>query len=110
MFHDPIRSFRAIALAEGWSFLILLFGAMPLKYFAGMPLAVKIAGWIHGVLFVLYIVAAFRAARHDGWSSKQLAGALVASVLPFGPFVIDHKLKTEIAAADATLAVPRAAD
>lgn len=101
MYRDPIRSFRLIALAEGWSFLLLLFIAMPLKYLAGMPLAVRIVGSIHGGLFVLYLLAAFRAARYDKWSYGQLLVAVVASVLPFGPFVIDHKLKREIAEEDA---------
>jgi integral membrane protein len=107
VFRDPIRSFRWIALAEGWSFLLLLGIAMPLKYLAGMPLAVRIVGSIHGGLFVLYVIAALRAANHDKWSRRQLLVALVASVLPFGPFVIDHKLKEEIAADDAKLALPR---
>ena len=107
MFRDPIRSFRYIAWAEGLSFLLLLGIAMPLKYLAGMPLAVRVVGSIHGGLFVLYVLAAARAAHHDKWSFRQLLVALVASILPFGPFLIDHKLKDEIAADDAKLAVPR---
>jgi integral membrane protein len=92
---DPVRDFRWIAIAEGVSFLLLLFIAMPLKYWAGMPIWVRIVGSAHGGLFLLYIWAALRAARHDKWSMKQLAVALIASLLPFGPFVIDHKLKHE---------------
>lgn len=107
MLRDPIRSFRYVAWAEGLSFLLLLGIAMPLKYLAGMPLAVRVVGSIHGGLFVLYVLAAARAAYHDKWSPRQLLVALVASVLPFGPFLIDHKLKDEIAADDAKLAVPR---
>ena len=42
---NPIPVLRTIALVEGASFLMLLFIAMPLKYFAGMPMAVKVAGW-----------------------------------------------------------------
>ncbi|WP_323668520.1 DUF3817 domain-containing protein, partial [Aliarcobacter butzleri] len=38
---------------ERLSFLILLFIAMPLKYFVGLPIAVKIVGMAHGVLFIL---------------------------------------------------------
>lgn len=68
---------------------------MPLKYLAGMPLAVRVVGSAHGALFVLYVIAAVRAAQYDNWSLKQMAIALVASLLPFGPFVIDHKLKVE---------------
>jgi len=90
---DPVRDFRWIAIAEGVSFLLLLFIAMPLKYWAGMPLWVRIVGSAHGGLFLLYIWAALRAASHDKWSIKQVIIALVASLLPFGPFVIDHKLK-----------------
>ncbi|HMW67287.1 MAG TPA: DUF3817 domain-containing protein, partial [Chitinophagaceae bacterium] len=42
--------FRNIALAEGISFLALLLIAMPLKYFANLPMAVTIMGSIHGIL------------------------------------------------------------
>ena len=41
-------------MVEGVSFLLLMGVAMPLKYFAGMPEAVKLAGWCHGVFFILY--------------------------------------------------------
>ncbi|RYG53979.1 MAG: DUF3817 domain-containing protein, partial [Chitinophagaceae bacterium] len=36
--------FRKIALVEGISFLVLLFIAMPLKYLADLPMAVRIIG------------------------------------------------------------------
>ena len=52
---SQIRVFRMIALAEGISFLTLLFIAMPMKYFMGMPEVVRVVGSIHGVLFLLYV-------------------------------------------------------
>ena len=52
---SQIRVFRMIALAEGISFLTLLFIAMPMKYFIGMPEVVRVVGSIHGGLFVLYV-------------------------------------------------------
>ena len=60
---NPITQFRIIALAEGISFLVLLGIAMPLKYAAGNPEPVRIVGWIHGGLFVLYLIAVVRAAH-----------------------------------------------
>lgn len=51
-----IKNFAWISMAEGTSFLVLLLIAMPLKYMANMPLMVKYVGWVHGVLFILYIV------------------------------------------------------
>ena len=55
-----LRQLRLVALLEGASFLVLLFVAMPLKYLAGMPLAVRIAGSIHGALFIAFVVALYR--------------------------------------------------
>mgnify|MGYP001566950446 CR=1 FL=1 len=46
-----VHTLRLTTLAEGVSFLLLLGVAMPLKYLAGIPLAVAIAGWLHGILF-----------------------------------------------------------
>lgn len=46
-----LRQLRLVALLEGTSFLVLLFIAMPLKYLAGLPLAVRIVGSVHVVPF-----------------------------------------------------------
>ena len=43
---------RITAILEGWSLIILLAIAMPLKYFAGRPEAVSIIGMLHGLLFI----------------------------------------------------------
>ena len=48
---------RLLGFLEGASFLILLGGAMPLKYAAGMPGAVRIVGMAHGVFFIGYCIA-----------------------------------------------------
>lgn len=50
------KLFHTVAFIEGLSYLFLLGIAMPLKYWAGLPLFVKYGGWAHGVLFVLYMV------------------------------------------------------
>ncbi|MGN6531837.1 MAG: DUF3817 domain-containing protein, partial [Ginsengibacter sp.] len=54
-----IRQLRWIGIAEGISFLLLLGVAMPLKYLYDFPVAVKVTGWIHGLLFILYSFAVF---------------------------------------------------
>ena len=91
-----LRQLRLVALLEGSSFLILLFGAMPLKYLAGMPLAVRIVGSIHGALFIAFVVALYRAASARDWPWRRSAAAFVASILPFGTFVFDGSLRREI--------------
>lgn len=68
---------------------------MPLKYLYGRPQAVQITGAIHGGLFVLYVLAIFRAARFGKWSWFRILEAFIASLLPFGPFFIDYKYRNE---------------
>ncbi len=83
---------RIVGLWEGWSFLLLLGVAMPLKYFADWPLGVRVVGMAHGVLFMAYVVAAIQAALDRNWSWKRTAIVLAASLLPAGPFVLEAKM------------------
>lgn len=50
------KLFHTLAFIEGLSYLFLLGVAMPLKYWVGLPLFVKYGGWVHGVLFVFYML------------------------------------------------------
>ena len=68
---------------------------MPLKYLADLPMAVKVVGWAHGVLFVALCVVLFQVWRDRNWLWKRAAMVFVAALLPFGPFVIDERLKAE---------------
>ena len=52
-----VRRFRWVSLIEGVSYLVLVAIAMPLKYAAGMPGAVRVVGMAHGVLFVAFVLA-----------------------------------------------------
>lgn len=87
--------FRKIAFAEGLSFLVLLFIAMPLKYFAALPEAVKVVGWIHGALFVAFMSLAFDVRAGLNKNFFWLVKAFVAAILPFGTFIFDRELKKE---------------
>lgn len=88
-----IRTFRKISLAEGCSLLLLLLVAMPLKYLLDFPLAVKVVGWLHGVLFIVYAGMLLVLWIRYRWSFLFAAGAFLASLIPFGTFVLDKHLK-----------------
>ena len=87
--------FRKIAFAEGVSFLVLLFIAMPLKYFAGKPLGVTVVGGLHGLLFVGFIVMALAVKNEYGKDWGWLAKSFIASVIPFGTFIMDKYWRKE---------------
>ena len=93
MLNSPVGRVRLVGSIEAVSFLILLFVAMPLKRLAGIPEAALYVGWTHGVLFILYAAVTFIAWGGGHLNSKQVRMAAIASVLPFGPFVIDRRLK-----------------
>jgi integral membrane protein len=99
MLSSVIRQLRIIGLVEGVSFLLLLGIAMPLKYLAGLPRMVSVVGMIHGVLFVLYVFAVVHAWITARWPVSRALALLVASVLPFGTFLMDPRLKREQRAA-----------
>jgi integral membrane protein len=92
-----LRQLRLVALLEGSSFLVLLFIAMPLKYLAGLPLAVRIVGSVHGLLFLMFIVALYRAGSKRGWPPRRWLLAFMSSIVPFGTFIFDGSLRREIA-------------
>jgi len=90
--NNTLKYFRIVAFLEGISFLLLLFVAMPLKYMYEMPMPNKIIGMVHGVLFVAYVFCLMNVKSEYGWSMKKSLIAFVASLLPFGTFVLDAKM------------------
>ncbi|MCF6230461.1 MAG: DUF3817 domain-containing protein [Gammaproteobacteria bacterium] len=88
-----MKLFRAVSLIEGCSFLLLLFIAMPMKYYFGMPEAVSLAGMVHGILFVVYTMLSLSLAQKYGWSTGEWSVVLIAGMLPFGFLMIDGRLK-----------------
>ena len=58
-------------------------------------MAVRVAGSIHGVLFVAFCWALLRVWIDRRWSFGKVTMAFVASLLPFGTFVLDRKIREE---------------
>lgn len=88
-----LARFRIVSLAEAVSFLVLLCIAMPLKYAANLPIAVMIAGMVHGLLFLAYVALAWDQRVAQRWDAKRFGTVLIASVIPTGPFWLHKSLK-----------------
>lgn len=84
-----------VAIAEGISFLVLMLIAMPLKYFYDWPIAVKVVGWLHGILFMAFLWLAWNYKNDKNKNYAWFALAFAASLLPAGTFFFDRKLKRE---------------
>lgn len=91
-----IKPLRILGNIEGVSYLLLLGVAMPMKYYFEMPMAVKIVGMTHGVLFVAYCVLLALCLKRFNWTLKFGAYLFIATLIPFGTFVTDRNLKDKV--------------
>jgi integral membrane protein len=73
---------------------------MPLKYLADWPVAVKWVGWAHGVLFVAYMLQLALVFFSQRWPFWRGAMLFIAALIPFGPFLLDRRMKEYARQAD----------
>lgn len=80
--------FRALAIAEGTSLVLLVGVAVPLKHLAGIAIATRIMGLVHGLLFLLYEAAVLDALGSKRWPTRRIVLSALAAFVPFGTFVV----------------------
>ena len=85
------KTFKIIAFLEGWSYILLLFIAVPTKYILENEFYVQILGMPHGILFLIYILLAFMLRSRFNWENKIFGYILLASIIPFGTFYVTKK-------------------
>ena len=90
--HRFLHRLRVLGTVEGISTLVLFGIAMPLKYLAGVPMAVTVVGSAHGVLFLALVTMFLLGTRRIPISKGLAAAGIVAAVVPFGPFIMDRRL------------------
>ncbi len=104
--------YRVLAWIVGVGLLILVCIGVPLQYGAGHPGVVQIVGPLHGVFYMIYLVAAFDVARRSRFSLPQMLMMLCAGFLPVLAFVIERsvsrRVETAIAEARRSLEHPDA--
>jgi integral membrane protein len=78
------KMFNITAILEGWSFVILLGIAVPIKYIFKIGEGVKILGPIHGFLFIAFIAMLVYKLYTEEISFKSAFIGFICSILPFG--------------------------
>ena len=86
-----ILNFRKVALAEGWSYIILLLITWPLKAAGIASFPNQIIGMLHGFLFIAYVLFALYFWNKESWTTKKVLIVLVASLIPLATFYIEKK-------------------
>jgi integral membrane protein len=96
MLKTTIGRFRFFGFIEGASLLILLCIAMPLKYAAGYPEAVRIVGSLHGFFFILYVLVIAYTTFKIRWSLWWVISAFAVAFIPFGNIILDRFIKNSL--------------
>ncbi len=92
---SELKKFLFMNKIEGLSYIVLLFIAMPLKYYFGYPAATKVMGSIHGALFILFLYRLYKAAHRANFSQKETLNYFILSLIPFGSFYTDKLVQSK---------------
>ncbi|MGE7920062.1 DUF3817 domain-containing protein [Viridibacillus sp. NPDC093762] len=92
MLKNPVGQLKLAGYFDGFSLLILLFIAMPMKYMLDIPMAVRIAGATHGFIFVAYVLVILYVTIRVRWNVIWSLLAFAVAFIPFGNFIFDFKL------------------
>lgn len=88
-----LKTFRILSMVEGLSLIALLFIAMPAKYQFGIDL-VRYIGPLHGFLWLAYLPILDITNRQQGWPESFLKLAFITSIIPFGCFFLEYKIRS----------------
>lgn len=86
-----LKYFRWLLLLEGYSLLAMLFIAMPLRWWTGEHMYVRVTGTIHGILFLIFLYMLIQVAIERSWKFRKVLLALVLGSLPFGSFIFEKR-------------------
>jgi integral membrane protein len=95
---NPVLRFRVLSFVEGWSFVVLLVFGSLLSRISTVDLVMPL-GILHGALFAALVIATLTVRPVLGWGVGVTLLALLAAVLPLGPFVFHHARRAEFRAA-----------
>ena len=91
-----LRNYRVAAWVTGIGLLVLVFIAMPLKYFFGDPRLVTLVGMLHGFLYMAYIVCTLILAERCRWRPIEALVILLAGTIPIASFVAERQVTRRV--------------
>ena len=93
-----LRAYRIAAWVTGVGLVILVFVAMPLKYFFGRPELVAVVGVAHGFLYMIYIVCTLLLAERGRWKPFDALLILIAGTIPLAGFFAERRVTRRVRA------------
>ena len=91
-----LRAYRVMAWVTGTGLVILVFVAMPLKYFWGQPMLVSIVGMLHGFFYMAYIVCTLVLAERCRWRPLDALVILACGTIPLASFFAERRVTARV--------------
>jgi integral membrane protein len=91
--------YRVMAYTTAVLLIILVFVGVPLQLAAGRRGVVNVVGTMHGFLYIVYLLTAFRLTFRLRVPLWQMALVLLAGTVPFAAFVAERKMSRRFEAA-----------
>ena len=99
-----LRAYRVMAWVTGVGLVILVFVAMPLKYFFGQPMLVSLVGMLHGFFYMAYIVCTLVLAERCRWRPLDALVILLCGTIPLASFFAERRVTARVRAGLSPLA------
>lgn len=96
-----LTRYRVMAYVVGVVLLVLVFVAVPVKYLAHNRTLVATVGPVHGLLYMVYLAAAFHLAVKCRWPLGRTLLVLLAGTVPFLSFAVERQV-TRLVRAEAS--------
>ena len=93
-----LARYRVIAYVVGVGLIVLVLIGVPLKYAGGNDSVVAVVGPLHGVLFIVYLLATADLAVRCRWSLLRTGVVMLAGTIPFCSFVAERDVTRRVRA------------
>ena len=102
MASDPVlvalRAYRVMAYIVGVGLVVLVFVGVPLQVWGGTNSVAEVVGFLHGILYMVYLVSVLNVVWRARLHLWTLVGMVVAGFLPFLAFIMERRITRRVEA------------
>lgn len=96
-----LNRYRVMSYVVGVGLILLVFVAMPLKYFGDNDSPMAIIGPAHGFLYVVYLVTVLDLAWKRRWAMVRSVLVMLAGVVPLMSFITERRVVRHVRSGEA---------
>ena len=95
---EALRRYQVMAFIVGVGLVVLVFVGMPLQLGAGHPGLVSVLGPVHGLAYIVYLVAALDLGRRAHLGVGPMAAMVLAGLVPLLAVLVERRITERVGA------------